>query len=195
MAIADPKTYATREPADAKPTAMSLEDLVSALRSAVGNDDDSLKKRAAYEAEAHARLNHRENTEHPGISVYSFPEGDVQRPKAELKCAMFWVGYPLTKETLTPGEIDLLNRVEEPGDFLFHRTDGSAEKLTIDGQKDAKGAWQRITFHFPCQGQNKHNVPSLTALLREVLGLATAEDDLRAELARLRSQLAQATAS
>lgn len=183
MAIADPKDYAQKKEST---EALSMVDLIAALKAATGNDDDSLQRRAQYEAEAHARLNKRENTEHPGKSVYSHPEGDVARPKANLICEMFWAGYDLTIDNLTPVEIDLLNQAQI-GEFLFHKTDGSESKLTVAGETNAHGKYQRLLFTFPCRGDHRHNLPSMAAMLREAYGLVSAE---QAELIALRAEVA-----
>ena len=196
--IEEPKRKPGRPRADSGDMAgMSIADLVDALRAATGNDDDSLQRRAKYEAEAHARLTRRENERHPGISVYSNPKGDLADPKPNLKCKMFWVGYPLEKDTLTPDEVTWLNHVEQAGteaaplEVPFTRTDGSTDTMCIWGEKDTHGQWQRLLFNFKCQGQHKHNLPSMVAMLREVLGQRDSLDDLRAELGRLRAQVAQ----
>lgn len=146
---------------------LSLSDLVAALKAATGNDDDSLKKRAEYEAEAHKRINKRENEQHPGISVYSYPEGDIAHPKPALKCKMYWVGYDLHTDTLTPEEVRLLN-LAKPGEFQFHKTDGSLSTLTVTSKALADGSLERLEFQFPCRGDNRHNLPSKVSMLTEV---------------------------
>ena len=169
---------------------LSIADLVTALRALKGEDDETLKKRAQYEAEAHRRLDETENKTHPGISAYSYPEGDVARPKAPLKCEMFWVGYPLDLSNLTPLEAELLNRADI-GEFTFERTNGSVEKLTVTGETDAKGRLRKLLFNFPCRGDNSRDLPSMSTMLRQAFGLPTAEQE---ELARLRAEVATLTA-
>lgn len=185
MTIADPKHYA-KVNHDDEPEALTIKDLIQALQALRGDDDETLQKRAKYEAEAHARLQRKENETHPGISVYN-PQGERDHPHPDLKCKIFWCGYPEQKETLTGEEIALLNQLDEPGEFLFHKTDGSVEKAIVSGEKDARGQWVRLLINFPCQGDNRHNLPTKVALLREILKQTTPEDDLRAELARLRA--------
>ena len=175
--------------------ALTVADLIAALRTLKGDDDETLQRRAKYEAEAHARLTRKENEQHPGISVYSYPEGDVARPKAPLKCEMFWVGYPLEVEGLTPTEVDLLNQADE-GEFVFHRTDGAFEKLSVKGQTDTHGRLRRLEFYYPCRGENRNNLPSMTALLREAYGRKSQEqlelDALREQVATLSAVVASA---
>ncbi len=171
---------------DANPTTtLSLADLIDALRALKGSDDETLQKRAQYEAEAHARLTHRENEHHPGKSVYSYPEGDVARPKPALKCKMYQCGYDLSPDTITPEEIDLLNQLTI-GAFTFKRTDGSEEKLTVTGELDPQGQPTRLLINYPCKGELRHNLPSLADMLRAALGRPTPE---LVELAALRAEL------
>ena len=171
---------------------LSIEDLILALKAATGNDDESLKKRAEYEAEAHKRLNKRENEQHPGLSVYSNPKGDVLDPKPDLKCKMFWVGYDLRTDTLTPEEVRLLN-LAKPGMFQFKKTDGAVETITITGKQTADGSLERLEFHFPCRGDNRHNLPSMVSLLREISQEPSEADHLRQQLAALERELERAT--
>lgn len=172
---------------------LSLKDLIAALKAASGNDDDAMKRRAEYEAEAHKRLNKRENEQHPGISVYSYPEGDLAHPKPNLKAKMFWVGYDLTTDTLTPEEVRLLN-LAKPGEFQFHKTDGSLSTLAVTGSAKADGSLERMEFHFPCRGDNRHNLPSKTAMLREIYEpQSDPSAPLRREIDELKALLATAT--
>jgi len=172
--------------ADVDTKTLSLADLVVALKAATGNDDESMKKRAQYEAEAYERLEEKENTKHPGISVFSHPEGEQLRPKAKLRCKMVWVGEELWPETETPDEIALLNSAE-PGIFTYHKTDGTLETLTITADRGPAGNVTALSFGFPCRGDNKHNQPSKIAMLREVQGQTSREDELLAEIAALRA--------
>lgn len=53
---------------------------------------------------------YRQNVQHPAISAFSYPEGEVKRKKAELRPT--WVnGHPEDAEMLTPGEIDAYNSI------------------------------------------------------------------------------------
>ena len=168
---------------------LTVADLVTALRELKGNDDDTLKKRAEYEAEAHRRLTKRENEFSPGVSVFN-PKGERDHPKPELRCKMFWLGYPLQKDQLTPEEVDLLNRVNETGKFPFTRSDGSQDACTITGETDTSGKWTKLEFSFRCKGDYKNNLPPMTSMLREILGLGTVEEELRKRIAELEAIVA-----
>jgi hypothetical protein len=172
-----------------EPQGLTLNDLIVALQALKGNDDESLKKRAQYEAEAHQRLTKRENDPAPGVSVYN-PKGERDFPKPDLKCKMLWVGFPLQKDQLTPQEVDLLNRIDTIGDFPFHRADGSLDTCSISGERDANGKWTQIAFSFRCKGDDRHNLPTMTAMLREILGLGTVEDELKQRIAELEAIVA-----
>lgn len=53
---------------------------------------------------------YRQNMQHPGISAFSHPEGDVKRPKAALRPT--WVnGHLENPEQLSPAEIDAYNSI------------------------------------------------------------------------------------
>lgn len=182
----DPKTYMAKDD-DEPATNLSIADLVAALKAASGNDDESMQKRAKYEAEAWTRLNKRENDPAPMISVFN-PRGDRDHPRPELKCKMEWVGYPLDRDSLTADEIALLNAAE-PGEFTFHRTDGSPEKLTVTPLTSATGRLEKLSFYFPCRGDNRHNLPGLAHLLQQVQGKLPKEAELYAQLEALRAEL------
>ncbi len=174
---------------------VSMADLVAALRAATGNDEDSLRKRAEYEAEAHKRLNKRENEQHPGISAFSTPEGDLSHPKDPLKCKMTWVGYPVMIENQTPREIAALNRAT-PGELQFTKTDGSTSTLSVTAKYLGDGSLERLEFFFPCRGDHRHNLPGMTALLTEVFGGQADElSRLRAERDALLKDLERITAT
>ncbi len=145
---------------------------------------------AKISADAQERAANPSNKQHPHISVFSYPEGDIARPRPELKCPMFWVGYPIGHDTNTAEEIELFN-IAEPGEYSFTRLDGKTkEKLTIEGQKDANGKLVRLLFTF-LTSEQRDSLPSMSAMLREAFKVKTSEqlelDTLRAEVERLRT--------
>lgn len=195
MAIADPKSYAKTkdEPDTQAVTAMTIADLVAALKAATGNDDESMRKRARYEAEARELLEEAENTVHPHISVFSHPEGDIAAAKAgkvkKLECETLWVGYPLEVEQLTPTEVDLLNEIQ-PGDYMFTRADETRTSMSVVGERDNAGRMNRKLITFSCRGDDSKNLPSMVLQLRSALGKRSRVDELAAELAALKAQMA-----
>lgn len=129
-----------------------------------GDSDEFLKKQAQYQAEANKKALRPENEQHPGISVYR-PNG---RKNLELKCKTFWVGYPLDVDTLTEDEVRLINEIDRVGEYTFTKSDGSASKISVTGERDANGNWTRMLFHFPCQGDDRYSLPSMKSILTEV---------------------------
>ena len=141
---------------------------------------------------------HPENVEHPGISVYSHPEGDRVHPKEDLHCKMFWIGYELNTDTLRPDEIALLNRVQ-PGEFRVTKADGTCIPFRITAKQsdklgeDGRPTVEQLSMWFPCKGDQRDNHLSMTSYLQQVLGdkLPTIQEAL-AELAKLKAELAAA---
>ena len=165
----DPKLRmkAREDDAPAAPQFIALTpEQFAALAGPRQDSDEFLKKQAQYQAEATKRAMRPENEQHPGVSVFR-PQG--RDDTLQLKCKMFWVGFPLEADNLTAEEIALLNQVDAVGEFLFHKTDGSPAKFTITGEKNALGQWTRLLLHFSCRGSDRHNQPGMIALLREVL--------------------------
>lgn len=152
------------------------------------DQDAFLKKQAQYTAEAHEHIVNPSNQTHPGISVYSHPEGERAHPKSALQCRIFWVGYEERADELTPTEIDLYN-LALPGEYQFTRLDNTKDKLTITGERGPGGQFQRLEFNFRCADEAKDTVPSKVTMLREAFGLE-AEHELRAENEALRARLA-----
>ena len=151
--------------------------------------DDYLRKMAEFQAQATKKALRPENEQAPGISAFN-PLGERDHPRPKLKCKMFWVGYPLEIEALTREEATLLNRVEQVGQFTFTRADGSPDTIEVRGTRDANGTWQQIEFLFACQGDKKNNLPPMTAMLRDILGLGSEADELRKRVAELEAIVA-----
>ncbi len=141
---------------------------------------------------------HPESIDHPGIGVYSYPEGDQAHPKPPLQCRMLWVGYELRTDTLTPGEVELLNRLK-PGEYRVTKADGMGIPFRVSAKHsdklDAQGkpTLEELSVWFPCKGDARQNHLSMTSYLQQALGdkLPTIEEAL-AELAKLKAELASA---
>jgi hypothetical protein len=191
MAIADPKTYARTD--DERPVALTMTQLKELIASARGDQgsDDYLRKMAEYQAEANRRALRPENEQHPGISVYSNPDGDLKDQKPDLKAKVFWVGYPLEKDTLTPEEVALINDLQ-PGNYSFTRTDGTKAQAEVTARLDAGGAIARLEVVFPAKGDAHKTLPPMTVMLREMLGKPSREAELAALVKALEAQLAVA---
>jgi hypothetical protein len=149
-----------------------------------------LARVAALSADAYDRTQHPDNREHPGISAYSYPEGDQARPRPELKCKMLWVDYDLTRDTLTATELELLNQAQ-PGRFRFTRTDGAQDWLEVTATADDVGSVERLQFMFLTK-ERRDTLPSMVSMLREAYGVKSPEqielETLRAAVERLQTQ-------
>jgi hypothetical protein len=207
MAIADPKTYAKPKAVDddeddVQTQLANLQAQVQALlqaqtTSSSGLSEDRLEKILLKVAETTAAANERaanpSNKVHPHISVYSYPEGDIARPKPKLACETLWVGYPEMEDNLTPEEILLLNEIQ-PGDYMFTRADLSRTPMSVVGDVDNAGRLSRKSITFACRGEWSLNLPSKVDQLRSAMGKLTREQELERDLAALRAQLAGASA-
>lgn len=210
MALADPKTYARTKAVDedgdtddlrAQLAAMQqqIAALLQAQTPAGGIGEDKLEaillRVAQMSADAQERAANPSNKVHPGKSVYSYPEGDVARPRPDLKCRMFWAGYPVDKDILTAAEIELLNQAE-PGAYDFKRTDRRIEAggLIVTGDRSANGTWSRLLFDFQTK-EGRETLPSMEDMLRSAFKVKSPEElemeRLRAEVAALREAVAQ----
>lgn len=202
MAIDDPKTR-YKAPAD-EPDAMTKSEFLVAMQQLIAaiktTDDPASKERAIIEAERLALEQERlkrempENKQSPGISVYSYPEGDLKRPKPDLKCRMFWVGYPLTTETLTPREVELLNRLEA-GEFRVTKTDGTPIPFRVAAKHNDRMQLEELAISFPCKGEHRHNHGSMVSYMQQALGdRIPSTDELMAEVQKLKAELAASAA-
>jgi hypothetical protein len=71
--------------------------------------DKLLEKTAGTTAEAFRSALIPENKVHPGISVFSYPEGDLKHPKPRLDCDTIFCGHRQREDNLTPEEIIAAN--------------------------------------------------------------------------------------
>lgn len=129
-----------------------------------------------------------ENERHPGISAFSYPEGDVKRPKPLLRRKTYFNGIQEREDALTPIEIDLYNRFIETtlarnGMWKAHvKRNGSAEELWI------------ITEPHTLDG--RQSLPGISSVLRELLDgeEAANPDTLFARVTDLEARLKAMTA-
>lgn len=143
---------------------------------------------ASQGAESMRQVLHPQNAQHPGKSAFSYPEGDVERPRPVLRPKadgmpglVFFCGAREDPEQLTPAQIELYNR--------FDRTRTSRE-----------GRWRAevmasgdLAVWVPCKSiDDRMDLPSLDLILTELLDGAAAVDpvSLAARLAQLEAQLA-----
>jgi hypothetical protein len=115
-------------------------------------------------ANAAAKAKMPENKTSPQISVFSHPEGERDRPKAKLKCRMYFGSAPIEAQTCTPAEIDALNKLT-PGAYRVTKTDGAKVVVDITGQVNANRQVERLWIVIPKDDENKNGYgPSLCYL-------------------------------
>lgn len=145
---------------------------------------------AQMSADAQERAANPSNKTHPGISVYSYPEGDRARPRA-LKCPMLWCGQPVGLDTSTAEEIELMN-LAEPGEYEFKRSDNTRDVLTVVGERGPAGNLTKLLFSFIVKDRAEPR--SIPDMLRYALQIKTPQElemeALRREVAQLREGVA-----
>lgn len=151
-----------------------------------------LLKVAETTAAAAERAANPSNKSHPGVSVFSYPEGDRERPR-KLNCPMTWVGTEVGIDTSTAEEIELFN-LAIPGVYQFKRTDGTPETLTVTGERDAGDRVTKLAFSFSLAKETRDTLPGVVAILRGAFRVPSPQErelaDMKAQLEAMRQQLA-----
>lgn len=199
MAIADPKNYATekaKETPVAEPTIaavmLQMTELLKEMRNAQSDEQRAAALKQADVLQQVLVKTKPENAEHPGVSAYSYPEGDKARPKPSLRCTTTICGHQFKKDavdTLTPAEVDLLNKLDA-GTYHVTKADGSRMKLTSEFVRNSEGALQEIRISWPCKNEHRHNHLSMVSYLQQAIdGAIPSHDEMMAEIARLKLEL------
>lgn len=116
-----------------------------------------------------------ENEQHPGISVYSYPEGEQARPKPALRRETYFMGAREQVDRLSPLEVELYNRFDKPMQARNGRW--QAKIRNVDG---VETLWIEVADAKSMDG--RMSLPSLSLILRELLdGEAAANPDKMAE--------------
>ena len=105
-------------------------DQVKELMALAAGGQQSTEDLAAEVAKAHRKLDKPENSQHPGISAYSYPEGDLARPRQEMRCLTFWCGTKVEGDVDTAQEMELINQLQ-PGEYICSKSDGSTMPVTV----------------------------------------------------------------
>lgn len=110
-----------------------------------------------------------ENEFHPGKSAFSYPEGDVARPKVVPPFEFWYNGYPCSKflETEHWRECELMAQVS-PGEYTVIRKDGSKMAVSVTGERDADGKLTRVNVVFPVSREEKWLVPAKSVVLYQI---------------------------
>jgi len=127
---------------------------------------DILKSTGLSTASAMQQALRPEHQFHPGVSAYSYPEGDRDRPRPVLKCQMTWVAAWIDPETEHWYELELLNQMQ-PGEYVVTNADMTKTMLTVRPEMDsATGKLDKLHFTFPVRdGQNRLVSPKAVWLL------------------------------
>lgn len=208
MAIDDPKTRYKPEPKEDAPDMTSLLVQMAQMQQETARLIAEMKQSGSsanagvvetlLEQQAQLLVKTRpENAEHPGISVYSYPEGDLAATRAgkvkQLKCKFIWCGQEESVDQLTPEEVALRNRLE-PGNYMVTKANGNQIKFNVTPKYTDGGKLEELNVWFPCKGDQRHDHMSNVAYLRQVLGESVMSiEQLMAENAKLRAQAAELT--
>lgn len=140
--------------------------------------------------EEQGRTTIKSNAQHPAISAFSHPEGDVARPKDKLNMDTYHCGVRLREDTLTPAEIELLNALDSDQECRGGR-------WRVEIQKS--GTRQRRLIWMPIKTMDdRASLPESLALI--LMELATGNDTINPnflveEVLKLRKQVEALTAA
>ena len=111
-----------------------------------------------------------ENTEHPGHSVFNYPEGEKARPKVLPPFEFSYNGYPSSKfpETEHWRDCELMAQVK-PGVYTVLAKDGSIIKVDVVGERDASGNLTKVDVRFPVTRESKSQVPPQMVVLYQLV--------------------------
>lgn len=138
---------------------------------------------------AHTRGVRPQNAVNPGISEFSHPEGEAERPKAKLTRDTFFCGVKQSEEQLTPIEIDLFNSITVS-------KESRKGSWTATVEQSNRGGRGRLLVQIPsATADDMAGTFALSAILTE---LATGKDatdvgKLLTELAELQAKVAKMT--
>jgi len=131
---------------------------------------EMLEKILASQATAVQKAMKPENETHPGISAFSYPEGDRARPRPVIPHEFFYNNYPVHKfpETEHWRELELACEVV-PGSYTVIRRDGSRMTVEVKGERNADGKLTRVSVEFPVTRDEKALVPPKQVVLYQIL--------------------------
>lgn len=125
-------------------------------------------------AQAMYKAQNRSNDAHPGISAFSYPEGDVAHPRPPLPVEFYYNAYPVHKfpETEHWRELELAALVR-PGKYTVLRKDGSKMQVDVTGERDANGTLVKVEVIFPVLRAEAPLVPPKSVLLYQIVHSGT----------------------
>lgn len=162
---------------------MLLEALVQQKQQAQPFDMDALKEVLAQTSQQTAQAMQKamkpENTEHPGISAFSYPEGDLARPKVITPYEVWYFNYPvhMFPETEHWRELELIAQVK-PGAYSILLKDQTMMQIEVKGTRDGDGKLRKIEIGIPedksISREEKWLMPPKTVLLYQLVHHGTA---------------------
>ena len=121
-----------------------------------------------------------ENSDHPHISAFSYPEGDVARPKPELRVKTFFCGLEEHAERLTPAEIEAYNAIT-----TNREARGGDWKAQI---RKAGQPGEELYVSLPCESVDQRmGLPPLELIMLELNG-GPSTADLAGLMSKIRVQ-------
>lgn len=112
-----------------------------------------------------------ENDSHPGISAYSYPEGDRAKSREHILTKDFYYnGFPVRKfwETHHWRELELAEAVQ-PGTFTVLRTDGTPMIVDVKGERNANGDLTKVDVVFGISREERHYIPPMSVVLYQLV--------------------------
>jgi hypothetical protein len=148
-----------------------------------------LKANSESTAKAMQKAMKPENPQHPGISAFSHPQGDLAMPKPPLPYELFWNGYPVHKfpETETWREWLALSNMPGVGTYTVLRNDTSKMAVTVTGEFNADGKPTKLTVTHPSTREDKDKVPPKPTIIAQMQNPA---DPKTAFIASMQEQIA-----
>lgn len=116
------------------------------------------------------KLANPSNKVHPAKSVFSYPEGDVAKPRPVLPFEFMYNGYPFHKfpETQHWRELELAALVQ-PGDYRVMRKDYTDMKVSVTAERDANEKVTKLEVRFTVSREDRDKVPAQAVVLYQLV--------------------------
>ena len=110
------------------------------------------------------------NPTHPGISCFSYPEGDEKHPKPELPFQFWYLNYPvhMFPETEHWRELELAAKVQ-PGEFMVWRKDYQPMKVSVKAERDGNLVVTKLMVEFSANREVKDLIPPKSVVLYQLV--------------------------
>lgn len=155
--------------------------LLGKQQSGGGIDKDDLRDVLESSQKGFMKAMRPENETHPGKSHFSYPQGDVERPRPKIPWPTFmWNGYPQHKfpEELTWYELEIITGQRsvpdgnggwvlerfspglQPGVYDCSMKDGrTTQKVEVKGTTNGNGDIEKLEVLFPVTRETKDQIP------------------------------------